>query len=72
MKKALKALDNPDQSLTEAEQVSYTRLCLVQIGEQINHCLEEYTDPEKQKEWRRYGTKTVFITVLVKICIILQ
>ncbi|XP_065165028.1 chromodomain-helicase-DNA-binding protein 1 isoform X1 [Atheta coriaria] len=52
VKKALKALDNPDQSLTEAEQVSYTRLCLVQIGEQINHCLEEYTDPEKQKEWR--------------------
>ncbi|KAJ3639673.1 hypothetical protein Zmor_003017 [Zophobas morio] len=52
VKKALKALDNPDQSLSEAEQVNHTRLCLIQIGEQISHCLNEYNDPEKIKEWR--------------------
>ncbi|KAL3289544.1 hypothetical protein HHI36_022961 [Cryptolaemus montrouzieri] len=53
VKKALKALDNPDQSLPEAEQVNHTRLCLLQIGEQINVCLKEFkNDPEKAKEWR--------------------
>ncbi|XP_045481869.1 chromodomain-helicase-DNA-binding protein 1 [Harmonia axyridis] len=53
VKKALKALDNPDQSLPEAEQVNNTRLCLLQIGEQINTCLKEFkNDPEKAKEWR--------------------
>jgi chromodomain-helicase-DNA-binding protein 1 len=52
VKKALKALDNPDQSLSEAEQVNHTRLCLIQIGEQISHCLSQYSDPEKIKEWR--------------------
>lgn len=64
VKKALKALDNPDQSLSEAEQVNHTRLCLIQIGEQINHCLNQYTDPEKIKEWRRFVDnliKTFFI-----------
>lgn len=53
VKKALKALDNPDQSLSETEQVNYTRLCLLQIGEQINTCLTQYSDPDKVKEWRR-------------------
>jgi chromodomain-helicase-DNA-binding protein 1 len=53
VKKALKALDNPDQSLTEQEQVNHTRLCLLQIGDQINRCLSEYKDPDKIKEWRR-------------------
>ncbi|XP_033342119.2 chromodomain-helicase-DNA-binding protein 1 isoform X3 [Megalopta genalis] len=52
VKKALKALDKPDQSLSEAEQVAHTRQCLVQIGNQINTCLEEYRDPEQIKEWR--------------------
>jgi chromodomain-helicase-DNA-binding protein 1 len=54
VKKALKALDNPDQSLSEAEQVNHTRLCLIQIGEQISHCLSQYSDPDKIKEWRRF------------------
>lgn len=53
VKKALKALDNPDQSLSENEQVQHTRDCLLQIGEQINQCLSEYTDQDKVKEWRR-------------------
>ncbi|KRT86668.1 helicase [Oryctes borbonicus] len=52
VKKALKALDNPDESLSEVEQVNHTRLCLLQIGEQINTCLNQYSDPEKIKEWR--------------------
>ncbi|XP_021925185.1 chromodomain-helicase-DNA-binding protein 1 isoform X3 [Zootermopsis nevadensis] len=52
VKKALKALDNPDQSLTEQEQVNHTRQCLLQIGDQINRCLSEYKDPDKIKEWR--------------------
>ncbi|XP_060536902.1 chromodomain-helicase-DNA-binding protein 1 [Cylas formicarius] len=52
VKKALKALDNPDQSLSELEQVQHTRDCLLQIGEQINTCLNQYSDPEQIKEWR--------------------
>ncbi|XP_069683280.1 chromodomain-helicase-DNA-binding protein 1 isoform X2 [Periplaneta americana] len=52
VKKALKALDNPDQTLTESEQVNHTRQCLLQIGDQINRCLSEYKDPDKVKEWR--------------------
>ncbi|XP_014204371.1 chromodomain-helicase-DNA-binding protein 1 isoform X2 [Copidosoma floridanum] len=52
VKKALKALDRPDQSLSESEQVAHTRQCLVQIGNQINTCLSEYKDPEQIKEWR--------------------
>lgn len=52
VKKALKALDKPDESLTDAEQLAYTRQCLVQIGNQINLCLTEYRDPVQIKEWR--------------------
>lgn len=52
VKKALKALDNPDQSLSNADQVSHTRDCLVSIGKQIELCLAEYKDPDKIKEWR--------------------
>lgn len=52
VKKALKALDKPDLSLSQSEQVTHTRQCLVQIGNQINICLAEYKDPESIKEWR--------------------
>lgn len=52
VKKALKALDRPDQTLSEADQVAHTRQCLVQIGNQINTCLSVYRDPEQIKEWR--------------------
>ncbi|XP_012264191.2 chromodomain-helicase-DNA-binding protein 1 isoform X1 [Athalia rosae] len=52
VKKALKALDRPDQSLSQSEQVTHTRQCLIQIGNQINICLAEYKDPEQIKEWR--------------------
>lgn len=52
VKKALKALDNPDQSLSNADQVSHTRACLISIGKQIELCLAEYKEQEKIKEWR--------------------
>lgn len=52
VKKALKALDNPDQSLSNADQVSHTTACLVSIGKQIELCLAEYEEPDKIKEWR--------------------
>lgn len=52
VKKALKTLDNPDQTLPAEEQVSQTRACLLSIGNQINQCLLVYKDPEKIKEWR--------------------
>ncbi|XP_031638255.1 chromodomain-helicase-DNA-binding protein 1 isoform X2 [Contarinia nasturtii] len=52
VKKALKALDNPDQSLSNADQVSHTRECLVRIGKQIELCLAEYKEQDKIKEWR--------------------
>ena len=54
VKKALKALDNPDQSLGPQEQVNHTRQCLVQIGDQINKCLMEYKDSDTIKQGIRY------------------
>ncbi|XP_053672247.1 chromodomain-helicase-DNA-binding protein 1 [Anopheles nili] len=52
VKKALKTLDNPDETLPQDEQLRQTRACLLSIGDQINLCLAEYRDPEKAKEWR--------------------
>lgn len=52
VKKALRALDNPDQTLSETDQVSRTRACLAQIGAQIDICLEVYPDSDKKAEWR--------------------
>lgn len=52
VKKALKALDNPDQSLSTEDQLNHTRACLISIGKQIEMCLAEYKDPEKIKEWQ--------------------
>lgn len=52
VKKALKALDNPDKSLSKADKISHTRACLVSIGKQIEQCLSVYKEPEKIKEWR--------------------
>lgn len=52
VKKALKALDNPDQSLSNEDQVSHARACLISIGKQIEVCLEDYKDPDQFKEWQ--------------------
>lgn len=52
VKKALKALDNPDQTLSTQDQVNHTRACLLSIGRQIDECLNVYKEPDKVKEWR--------------------
>ncbi|KAJ1526021.1 hypothetical protein ONE63_009194 [Megalurothrips usitatus] len=54
VKKSLIALDNPDTSLSEQDQLKKTRQCLMHIGDNINKCLSELKDPEKVKEWRNY------------------
>ncbi|KAK3920680.1 Chromodomain-helicase-DNA-binding protein 1 [Frankliniella fusca] len=54
VKKSLMALDNPDTSLSEHEQLKKTRQCLMHIGDNINKCLSEFKDPEKVKAWRNY------------------
>ncbi|XP_067621810.1 chromodomain-helicase-DNA-binding protein 1 isoform X2 [Eurosta solidaginis] len=51
VKKALIALDRPDTSLSNQDQVRHTRECLLSIGRQIDICLEAYKESEK-KEWR--------------------
>lgn len=52
VKKALKALDTPDMSLSEEERVARARRCLFQIGNHINTCLTEYKTPEQVGEWK--------------------
>ena len=54
VKRALKRLDNPEDGLTEKEQVIHTKLCLLKIGDRINECLNDYNDPDKIKRWRKY------------------
>lgn len=52
VKKALKALDRPDSSLSTQDQVKHTRDCLISIGKQIDVCLEAYSKETEKKEWR--------------------
>jgi len=52
VKKALKALDTPDMSLSEEERVARARRYLFQIGNHINTCLAEYKTPEQISEWK--------------------
>ncbi|XP_055385541.1 chromodomain-helicase-DNA-binding protein 1 [Condylostylus longicornis] len=52
VKKALKALDKPDSTLSNQEQVNHMRDCLISIGKQIDICLRDYRDAEKIREWR--------------------
>lgn len=52
VKKALKALDRPDSSLSTQDQVKHTRDCLISIGRQIDVCLETYSKEAEKKEWR--------------------
>jgi len=49
VKKAFKALDRSDLSLSEKEQIKQTRTCLLEIGDQIQTCLEGITDPAEAK-----------------------
>ncbi|XP_059176230.1 chromodomain-helicase-DNA-binding protein 1-like isoform X3 [Physella acuta] len=52
LKKVLKQLSEPDESLSEKDQVAFIRSILLKIGDHINVCIEEYSDPEKIKFWR--------------------
>ncbi|KAL4227328.1 transcriptional regulator [Mactra antiquata] len=52
VKRSLKRLDNPEEGLSDQEQVIHTRQCLLKIGDRINECLSEMNDPEKIKTWR--------------------
>ncbi|XP_070517444.1 chromodomain-helicase-DNA-binding protein 1 isoform X3 [Cardiocondyla obscurior] len=52
VKKALKALDTPDMSLSHEEHVARARRCLLQIGDHINTCLTEYKSSEQVSEWK--------------------
>ncbi|GFS24820.1 chromodomain-helicase-DNA-binding protein 1, partial [Elysia marginata] len=52
LKKVLKQLSEPDDSLDEKEQVAFIRAILLKIGDHINTCIESFSDPEKIKFWR--------------------
>lgn len=52
VKKSLKALDNPPQSMSDVEQVQHTQQCLLHIGEHIDKCLAAIQDPERNRVWR--------------------
>jgi len=52
VKNALKSLDNPDSSLSEKDQVKHTKNCLIQIGDQIQKCLEKHPKEADNKEWK--------------------
>lgn len=54
VKRSLKRLDNPEEGLSDQDQVIHTRQCLLKIGDRINECLSEMNDPEKIKQWRWY------------------
>ncbi|KAL3867259.1 hypothetical protein ACJMK2_044474 [Sinanodonta woodiana] len=54
VKRALKRLDNPEEGLSEKEQIIHTRQCLLKIGDRINEYLSDFNDPDKIKQWRCY------------------
>ena len=56
MKKALQALDNPDEDLSMQEQIEHTSRCLTQIGDHIESVLTDYDDHQTHKEWKQYVT----------------
>lgn len=53
MKKALKALDNPNKNVSQEEQIQHTRKCLIQIGDHIEKTLHQYQDHDLHKEWKK-------------------
>ncbi|XP_022330657.2 chromodomain-helicase-DNA-binding protein 1-like isoform X3 [Crassostrea virginica] len=54
VKRALKRLDNPDEGMSDKEQLIHTRQCLLKIGDRINECMGHYNDPEVIKQWRSF------------------
>ena len=53
VKKSLKALDSPDQTLSAQDQEKQMMECLMHIGQHIDKCLAEMQDPEKMRVWRK-------------------
>lgn len=53
VKAALKQLDRPEKGLSEREQLEHTRQCLIKIGDHITECLQEYSNPDQIKQWRK-------------------
>lgn len=54
VKKVLKALDDPEENKNEIRYVHHMQKCLKKIGAHIGKCLEEFKDPDKIREWRRF------------------
>lgn len=54
VKAALKQLDRPEKGLSEREQLEHTRQCLIKIGDHITGCLQEYSNPDQIKQWRKF------------------
>jgi hypothetical protein len=63
VKRALRKLDNPDEGMSEKEQVAHTKQCLLRIGDRITECLSTLNDPEKIKAWRGYVYKQCFLRI---------
>lgn len=53
VKKVLIALSNLEEK-KKIRYVHHMQLCLIEIGAHISKCLEEYKDPDKIREWRRF------------------
>ncbi|KAE9534529.1 hypothetical protein AGLY_008619 [Aphis glycines] len=62
VKKVLKALDDLDEKKNELLYVNHMQECLIEIGSHIGKCLEEYKDPDKIREWRRFSIFILLIT----------
>lgn len=61
VKKVLKALDDPEEKKNESRYVHHMQECLIEIGSHIGKCLEEYKDPDKIREWRRFILFKIFL-----------
>ncbi|XP_071743619.1 LOW QUALITY PROTEIN: chromodomain-helicase-DNA-binding protein 1 [Lepeophtheirus salmonis] len=54
VKKSLKSLDRPDQSLGESEKAHHNRHCLLHIGRHIDSLLVKMNSEEKSRSWKSH------------------
>lgn len=52
VKRALKMLESPEGTMTEKDQVSQTRQCLLKIGDHITEITSHYKEGDVVTEWR--------------------
>ena len=52
VKKALRALSNPNDALSEDEHLVLDKKRILECGGHIDKCLAQYKDPEIMKTWR--------------------